>query len=117
MKKVLLIISIFISFISFSYVDHSINDSIINTSDKNFSFELKATAVEQSLTIISNAKEPMLIMIVDKSGVIRIEKKLHLDRQIDLSILTKGAYVIRAYIGNYVEIKTFYKGTDSIDAL
>jgi len=116
MKKTVLIISIFISFFSFANDDHSINGPIVTIGDKEFSFELEATAVEQSLTIISNVKEPMLIMIIDKSGVIRIEKELHLDRQIDLSILKKGAHVIRAYIGNHVEVKTFYKGSDVVGA-
>ncbi len=83
--------------------------------DKAFSFELDATSTQQSITILSDVKEPMLIKIIDKSGFIRIQKKLHLDREIDLSLLEEGLYLIKVHVGNHMEVKRFYKGNDGVD--
>lgn len=116
MKRILLIISIFMSFISFAHVDFgAANLPVDINDDTEFSFELETTAVEQSLTIISTVKEPMLIKIIDKSGFIRIHKEIHLDRQIDLSVLKEGSYIIRVYVGNHVKTKIFHKGGDEVD--
>ncbi len=116
MKKVLLIISFFVGFTSsYPNFNHFETDKLISNKDKTFSFELDATAAEQSITIRSDVKEPMLIKIIDKSGFIRIQKKLHLDRTIDLSLLLEGLYLIKVYVGNHTEVKRFYKGQDGVD--
>ncbi|MHA7058304.1 hypothetical protein ACWGOQ_0013865 [Aquimarina sp. M1] len=116
MKKILLITMFF--FVGSTAIHPNLNlngvsiDSGMN--DKTFSFELAATAAQQSLKIISDVKEPMMIKIVDKSGFIRIQKELHLDREIDLTSLREGLYLIKVHVGNHMEVKRFYKGRDGI---
>ncbi|WP_298543724.1 T9SS type A sorting domain-containing protein [uncultured Aquimarina sp.] len=116
MKKILLIILFFVGLTSLhSNLDYTETNGLAFANDKTFSFELDATSTQQSITILSDVKEPMLIKIIDKSGFIRIQKKLHLDREIDLAILDEGLYLIKVYVGNHMEIKRFYKGNDSVD--
>lgn len=83
--------------------------------DKTFSFELKANATQNALVIVTDAKIPMEIKIIDKSGYVRIRKELHMDREIDLSLLIEGFYLIKVHAGNHVEVKRFYKGKDGLD--
>ncbi|WP_378177302.1 T9SS type A sorting domain-containing protein [Aquimarina sp. SS2-1] len=116
MKKIILtfLFVVGVSSLSANWMHMVATDSLL-TNDKNFSFELDATATQQSITILSDVKEPMLIKIMDKSGFIRIQKELHLDREIDLTELQVGLYLIKVQVGNYFEIKRFYKGTDGVD--
>lgn len=100
---------------SYPNFDHVNTNKLTLNNDKAFSFELDATAAEQSITIRSDVREPMLIKIIDKSGFIRIQKELHLDRTIDLSLLLEGLYLIKVYVGNHTEVKRFYKGQDGVD--
>ncbi|AXT53213.1 T9SS C-terminal target domain-containing protein [Aquimarina sp. BL5] len=116
MKKVLLIILFFVGLTSlYSNLGYTEVDVLAFTNDKTFSFELDATSTEQSITILSDVKEPMLIKIIDKSGFIRIQKKLHLDREIDLALLDEGLYLIKVHVGNHMKVKRFYKGNDGVD--
>ncbi len=99
----------------YSNLDYTEMDVLAVTNDRTFSFELDATAAQQSISILSDVKEPMLIKIIDKSGFIRIQKKLHLDREIDLVLLEEGLYLIKVYVGNHMEVKRFYKGNDGVN--
>ncbi|MFD2565264.1 T9SS type A sorting domain-containing protein [Aquimarina rubra] len=116
MKKVLLITLFFVGLIPvYPNFDDMGTTLLTLSNDKPFSFELDATAAEQAITIRSDVKEPMLVKIIDKSGFIRIQKKLHLDREIDLTILEEGLYLIKVHVGNHMEVKRFYKGRDGVD--
>ncbi|MBQ4821761.1 T9SS type A sorting domain-containing protein [Aquimarina sp. MMG016] len=84
--------------------------------DEVFSFEIESSTPSEFLNIIFNGpRKPVLVKIIDKSGFIRIEKRMHLDTQIDLSILRTGLYLVKVYSGNQMAVKRFYKGRDAIN--
>ncbi|WP_299184637.1 T9SS type A sorting domain-containing protein [uncultured Aquimarina sp.] len=95
--------------------DYLVSNRLDTINDTTFSFKLESTTAQQSITIISDVREPMLIKVIDDSGFIRIQKKLHVDREVDISGLLEGTYVIRIYVGNHTAVKRFYKGQDGVD--
>ncbi|MBW1298232.1 T9SS type A sorting domain-containing protein [Aquimarina litoralis] len=116
MKKILLVLIVVISVGTLYPRNHlNIGELVTSSNENTSSIELKATAADQSITIISDIKEPMLIKIMDESGFIRIQKNLHQDREIDITSLLEGLYVMKVSVGNRIELKRFYKGKDGVD--
>lgn len=116
MKKILLVLIVtFVMSTIYSKSSVDISTLIDFSNDKTPTIVLKATAADQYISIVSDIKEPMVIKVMDASGFIRIEKKLHLDRDIDISLLLEGLYVMKVSVGNRIELKRFYKGKDSVD--
>ncbi len=111
MKNILLY-SLFLIGLSSLHANDN-NTSPLN--DELFSFEIEPTATSEFIDIVTNNKYQVItIKIIDKSGFIRIERKLHLDRTIDVSALREGFYLIKVYSENHTAIKRFYKGQDNI---
>lgn len=116
MKKILLVlIAMFGMSTMYSKSLKHTPTSIDFFNDKTPTIALKATATDQYISIISDIKESMVIKIMDTSGFIRIQKKLHQDRDIDISLLLEGLYVMKVSVGNRIELKRFYKGKDGVD--
>ncbi|WP_299898748.1 T9SS type A sorting domain-containing protein [uncultured Aquimarina sp.] len=116
MKKILLVLIVMFGINTmYSNPPVDITIPIDFSNDKTPAIMLKATAADQYISIVSDIKEPMVIKIMDASGFIRIEKKLHLDRDIDISLLLEGLYVMKVSVGNRIELKRFYKGKDGVD--
>ncbi|WP_299606466.1 T9SS type A sorting domain-containing protein [uncultured Aquimarina sp.] len=116
MKKILLVLIVMFGINTmYSKPSVDITTPIDFSNDKTPAIMLKATAADQYISIVSDIKEPMVIKIMDASGFIRIEKKLHLDRDIDISLLLEGLYVMKVSVGNRIELKRFYKGKDGVD--
>ncbi len=113
MKKLLLILSLLLVPVSILQAN---NDKSILINDEVFSIQVKPSITSEFIRIETNiAKESILVKIIDKAGFIRIEKKLHLDREIDVSWLRKGYYLVKVYSENNMAIKRFYKGQDAIN--
>ncbi|MEW7291555.1 T9SS type A sorting domain-containing protein [Aquimarina sp. 2304DJ70-9] len=113
MKKVLLYLLFFIgSFLVYSNdknPNHEFNDEL-------FSFEIKPSITSHFITIVTHVPNQLIeVKIIDQAGLIRIQKQLHLDREIDVSGLREGYYVIKLYSGNNTAIKRFYKGQDGVN--
>ncbi|WP_271784380.1 T9SS type A sorting domain-containing protein [Aquimarina algiphila] len=114
MKNILLLCMLFIS-ITLSYSNDWNDEKNITTNDNTFEFNIQATSTPQFLNIVTNRpKESIEVKIIDKSGFIRIRSKLHLEREIDISELRVGLYLIKIYSGNHMAIKRFYKGRDVV---
>ncbi len=100
-----------------SILVHSNDISPINElNDELFSFEVKPSVTSHFITIVTNVSKQLIeVKIIDESGFIRIQKQLHLDREIDVSGLREGFYVIKVYSGNNTAIQRFYKGQDGVN--
>ncbi|SHI57973.1 hypothetical protein [Aquimarina spongiae] len=116
MKKVLLY---FLLFAGMTLVYPNLPESTnpIKVNNEVFSVEVAPAITSGLITIKTNldVKGPLQIKIMDKGGLVRLEKKLHLERDIDVSGLRKGHYLVEVYTGNYVAIGRFYKGQDAIN--
>ncbi len=113
MRK-LLLFTLFLFGIHLMY-SNDLNTIKTEVNDNLFSFDLKTNATSESLTIVTNTNQSIMIKVIDKSGLIRIQKKLHLERAIDVSALKVGHYLIKVYSGNHMAVRRFYKGRDAIN--
>ncbi len=112
-----LLLSLFILFstsVTYSNVIH--NSNPVDFNDEVFSFIIKPAITSDYITIVTNSKikQSLVIKIIDNSGFIRVEKELHLNRQIDVSEFKKGSYLIKIYSGNNMAVQRFYKGRDGV---
>ena len=115
MKKLLLLILLCAGTHSIAFAFSNDKEKRIINEETSL-FEIEASATTEYLNIIlNNPQAPVEVKIIDKSGYIRIQKKLHLDTQIDISILRNGLYLIKVYAGNQMAVKRFYKGPDWVD--
>ncbi len=115
MKK-LLVLMLFLMSVSFLYPNEVNNTDLIMLNDEVFSFEIKPAITSEFVKIETNRPSQSLhVKIIDKAGFIRIDKKLHLDRELDVSELRKGYYLIKIYSENSMAIKRFYKGQDAVN--
>ncbi|MCK8520794.1 T9SS type A sorting domain-containing protein [Aquimarina sp. D1M17] len=114
MKKFLLYF-LLIGAITFTNANHPILFKTNNTA--SFSFEISPQTTSGTISIKTNLpnKNVILVKIIDKAGYIRIQKKLHLEREIDVSALKKGHYLVKVYHRNSMAINRFYKGKDAIN--
>ncbi len=93
---------------------NDLNDK--NPRDKVFSFEIMPAATSGFITIVTNIpKQSVLVKIIDKAGLIRVQKELHLERDLDVSELRNGHYLMKIYADNDMAVKRFYKGKDAVN--
>ncbi|GAA4272128.1 hypothetical protein GCM10022258_14220 [Aquimarina gracilis] len=91
------------------------NSNPSSTNNEVFSFDIKPSITSEFIRIETNKPNYSLhLKIIDKAGFIRMEKKLHLDREVDVSELRKGYYLIKIYSENDMAIRRFYKGQDAV---
>ncbi len=115
MKK-LLVSLLFIVSSSFLYSNEGTNNNRSIVNDDVFSFQIKPSITSEFIKIKTNRPSHSLhIKVIDKAGFIRIEKKLHLERDLDVSELRKGYYLVKIYSDNSMAIKRFYKGQDAVN--
>ncbi|GAA4277910.1 T9SS type A sorting domain-containing protein [Aquimarina mytili] len=113
MKNVLLSVLFFVGlFLVYPNDKKPVND----LNDELFSFEIKPSVTSHFISIETNVPNQLIeIKIVDQAGHIRVRQKLHLDREIDVSGLREGFYIVKVYAGNNTAIKRFYKGQDRVN--
>lgn len=63
------------------------------------------------------AKQVVNVKIMDLSGYLRIEKELHLDKQIDVTSLPEGTYLVKISSEKHMAIERFVKGGDIVEDL
>ncbi|MBQ0732819.1 T9SS type A sorting domain-containing protein [Aquimarina celericrescens] len=115
MKK-LLLVTLFFAITIISYGNERDTHNPLPVNDEIFSFEIKPSITSEFIRIETNKPAHSLhIKIIDKAGFIRMEKKLHLNRNVDVSELRKGYYLIKIYSENDMAIKRFYKGQDAVN--
>ncbi len=115
MKKILLSVLLLIS-VSLAYSNIVPKYYPLMIANEVFSFEIKPSITSEFIKIETNVQtQSILVKVIDKAGFIRIERKLHLDRDIDVSSLRKGHYLVKVYSENNMAIKRFYKGQDAVN--
>ncbi|TPN83512.1 T9SS type A sorting domain-containing protein [Aquimarina algicola] len=88
----------------------------IELNEITFSFELQSNATSESLTLLTNDRyQELLVKVIDKSGFVRIQKRLHADKEIDVSFLREGFYLVKVYHKNNMAVQRFYKGKDRLN--
>ncbi len=113
MKNLLLFILFFIGSL---LVYPNDKNPVGDFNDELFSFEIKPSITSHFITIETNVPNQLIeIKIIDQAGHIRIQKELHLDREIDVSQLRQGFYLVKVYTNNSMAIKRFYKGPDRVN--
>ncbi len=115
MKSILLFVFVLIG-TSATYSNAINGSTLMDFNDEVFSFTIKPAITSDYITIETNSKikQSLVIKIIDNSGFIRVEKELHLNRQIDVSEFKKGSYLIKIYSGNNMAVQRFYKGRDGV---
>ncbi|MBP2832954.1 T9SS type A sorting domain-containing protein [Aquimarina sp. U1-2] len=115
MKK-LVLTTLFMMSILVTFANHIPGNVLSMPNEDIFSFEIKPSITSEFIKIETNIPAQSLhIKVIDKAGFIRIEKKLHLERELDVSSLRKGYYLIKIYTENSMAIKRFYKGQDAVN--
>ena len=112
-----LLVHVLLFMTPFLIYPNNFNDKDLGLLNDNlFSFDIEAVATSDLLTIVTNSPDQSVVVkVIDKSGFIRIEKQLHLDKDIDVSGLREGFYLIKVYSGNNMAVKRFYKGQDIVN--
>ena len=62
-------------------------------------------------------KQAVNVKIMDLSGFLRIEKEIHLDKQIDVTSLPDGTYLVKISSDKHLAIEKFVKGGDIVKDL
>ena len=105
MKKILLLISV-ILFLSFS-----------NDTDKII-YKVEPSITSGYIEIVTYpAKQAVNVKIMDLSGFLRMEKEIHLDKQIDVTSLPDGTYLVKISSDKHMAIVKFVKGGDVVEDL
>lgn len=90
-------------------------DRTHNSNTPNFSFDLESNATSHILKLITKPlKSNAEIKIIDESGFIRFQEKFHLNKEIDVSGLKNGLYLIKVYSEHHVAVKRFIKGVTEL---